>query len=406
MYLSRIPLRIPRDFSSSATTPSHKWLLRGGFMYQHSAGIYTFGPLLNRAFEKLKVLISNRLEEAGASNVLFPLLQPRELWQESGRWDQYIAGGTMYTTASRQEAVFALAPTAEEVALDYVKHMVSSPKQLPLMVFQHGHKFRDELRPRSGLLRGREFHMMDAYSFAVDADGLDRSYAAMREAYIAIFNLLGLEFQPVVASNGDMGGSASEEFMAFTDSGEDDVMIDADGNAFNKEVNPDSSKDYTVRKGLEIGHIFKLGARYSEAMAFLMDTPAGRKPVLMGCYGIGTSRLLAALVEQNHDDKGIIWPECVAPYAVTVLPLSKDGDILEMADRVRLLLAKNGGDALIDDRNLSAGVKFADADILGFPYQIILGKNAKDGDCEFVHRRTGKRDIISLERLADYYSQR
>lgn len=403
MRMSHLPLVTQRDFPSNATCASHRWLLRGGFMVQHAAGIYSLGPLLCRSLDKVKAIIDEHMTEAGASKVLFPAIHPKELWEQSGRWDGYVASGTMYTTKGRQESEFALAPTAEEIAVDFIRNTVKSSKSFPLTVFQHGHKFRDELRPRSGLLRGREFQMMDGYSFSNNKEETDAVYASIRKAYFDIFGQIELSCVPVSASNGDMGGSDSEEFMAFSDAGEDLIWIDDTGTAINDEMREKVTMTGNVRsfKGIEVGHIFKLGSKYSEAMN--LTGPQG--PLHMGCYGIGTSRVLAAIVEQHHDDRGICWPKSVAPYQVHVLQLTGGDDVDDYVQGLYGEFKKIGMDVLLDDRSVSAGVKFNDADILGMPYSLTIGKALRDGKVEIKNRKTGEKELVTQYEVASYFQR-
>jgi prolyl-tRNA synthetase len=539
MLASRLHLVTYRDDPSDAEVVSHKLMVRAGYIYKVGSGLYVYSPLLWRALQKARRIVQEELDRDGALEVQLPILQEKELWEKSGRWAVYEANRTMLKTVDRKGQVFGLAPTAEEVVTDYVRATARSYKQLPLCLYQIHTKFRDEIRPRFGLLRVKEFLMKDAYSFDVDAAGLDKSFEAMRVAYHRIFRRMGLEAFGVDADPGDIGGSGSMEFMLAAQAGEDAILIEeSSGYAANVEkassrcappegaseapramhvedtpnvrsceelhaffpsvpvqrmvktllfkathpdreelwaalirgdqevnevklknrtgglalrmltdeeihqhtgakqgfagpigiarefrvvadesvrgmrnllcgvnqsdkhaldVNPGrdfAEPDYAdfrlaregepgprageplkLRRGIEVGHIFKLGTKYSAAMeATFMDEGGREKPYVMGCYGIGVSRVVAAAVEQYADASGVVWPLPLAPFEVAVTSIGKEDELGAVAWGLYERLQAEGVDVMLDDRKLSPGAKLKDLELLGFPYSVIVGK--------------------------------
>ncbi|WP_457754874.1 proline--tRNA ligase [Thermovibrio ammonificans] len=549
MRFSRAFIPTKKESPADAEIPSHKLLVRAGFIRKVASGLYDILPLGARVIRKIEQVIRQEMERAGAQEVILPIMHPAELWQESGRWDVY--GKEMIKFKDRHERDYALGPTAEEMITDLVRKEVKSYKELPLNLYQIGRKFRDEIRPRFGLMRSREFIMKDAYSFHASDEDAEREYWNMFETYSRIFKRLGLEFKAVEADTGEIGGSFSHEFMVIADTGESklvycpecgyaastekaqqvrpEVPPNREGEfeaveevhtpgirrieevsrflsvpqerilkllvyvidgrpvalalrgdreveeaklkkAFNaKEVrlatdeeieeftgqpkgylspvglplpvyadysvipmvnfvagagradyhlkNVNWGRDFSVaefvdvtevrggepcpkcgaplveKRGIEVGHIFKLGTKYSEAMgATFVDEQGNEKPMVMGCYGIGVTRVMAAAVEQGHDENGIIWPVEIAPFEVIVIPVNvKKEEIVEAAERVYSELMEAGFDVLLDDRNARPGFKFKDADLIGIPYQVIVGKKASEGVVELKIRRSGER---------------
>jgi prolyl-tRNA synthetase len=545
MRWSQYFLNTLRETPADADVISQKLMMRAGMLRKVAAGIYTYLPLGLRSMQKLEAIVREELNRSGAVELLMPTIQPAELWMESKRWDYY--GRELLRVKDRHERDFVYAPTAEEVITDAVRDAVSSYRQLPLNLYQIQTKFRDEVRPRFGLMRGREFVMKDAYSFHATSESLDEVYEKMRVAYTAIFNRCALDHVAVDADTGNIGGSASHEFMVLAQSGEDAVVscpscryganvekatskffldepdpapmeelaplhtpgtqsIDDVGKFLNKptsdlvktlvfdtdlgcamvlvrgdrEVNvvkvknhlgaqwvemmPDTrfesetggvvgycgpvgtkSKrvladvslkgranwvvggnkrdthlgganpgrdfpepeygDFTtvfagdacprcgtaleIHRGIEVGHIFKLGTKYSEPMnCTYLDEGGQRQPMTMGCYGLGISRTVAAAIEQNHDDDGIIWPMPIAPFEVLITPLGKDDNVRAAADDVYAKLRAAGVDVFLDDRDERPGVKFKDADLIGFPLRIAVGaKSLANGQIEWSWRK-------------------
>lgn len=549
-----------REVPSDAEVRSHQLLLRAGFMRQNASGIYSFLPLGLKVLQKVEGIIREEMENAGAMEMLMPALQPAELWQESGRWYSY--GSELMRMNDRHSREFALGATHEEVITALVRDEVKSYKKLPLTLYQIQTKFRDEKRPRFGLLRGREFLMKDAYSFHSSRESLDEVYNKMYEAYSNVFRRCGLNFRAVIADAGAIGGKGTHEFMILSDIGEDTiaysdtsdyaaniemaevvatyeksseamkelekvatpnqksidevaaflqmgetsciksmvfqvddkfVLVLVRGNhevndvkvknlygasvvelaspedvqrlmnctfgslgpigvsdeleiiadhavaaivngscGANEEgyhyVNVNPGRDFTVSQyadlrfieegdpspdgqgiikfalGIEAGHIFKLGTRYSEAMnATYLDENGKTQPIIMGCYGIGVSRVVAAIAEQFNDENGLVWPSAVAPFHVHVIPVNVKTDIQrEKAEYIYQSLKKQGLDALLDDRPERAGVKFADSDLFGIPVRVTVGKKAEEGIVEVKVRATGESEEVHIEGLYEY----
>ncbi|GIO44605.1 proline--tRNA ligase [Paenibacillus apis] len=397
MLQSRLLQGTLREAPAEAETVSHQLLLRSGLVRQVAAGIYTFLPLGRKVLRKAEQIVREEMERSGAQEVLLPMMQPAELWQQSGRYGVY--GQELISLSDRHGREFALGPTHEEVITSLVAQEVSSYRRLPITLFQIGTKFRDERRPRYGLLRGREFVMKDAYSFDKDLDGLDRSYQTMYEAYHRIFTRCGLRFRAVEADPGAIGGEGgTHEFMALAEIGEDTIAacncctyganLELTGIAEGDRCPRCSEGTMQFFRGIELGHVFKLGTKYSEAMgAVFLDEKGVSRPVIMGCYGIGVSRLLSAVIEQHHDSDGIIWPLSLAPYQVHLIPVSvKDEQQMQLARDLYDRLRQAGADVLLDDRDERAGVKFKDSDLLGLPVRITIGKEAGQGMVEFSER--------------------
>jgi prolyl-tRNA synthetase len=560
--MSALFLRTLRDDPADAEVDSHRLLVRAGFIRRVSAGIYAWLPLGYRVLRKIEAIVRDEMDRAGAQETLLPILQPRELWQRSGRDAAY--GPLMFRVQDRKETWFNLSPTAEEVITTLVAQEYTSYRDLPVNLYQINWKYRDELRPRFGLLRSREFLMKDAYSFDLDQDGLRQSYKLMYDAYHHVFERCGLTFRPVEAQAGEMGGDVNHEFMAVAAVGEDDfvwcrtcdyaanveaarratpeperearvdaapmekvhtpdmpgiapvakffdvdasetlkcIAFDSDGEMGlalvpgDREVNefalaaalaprsvrlysdedfdkhpelprgyigpnhPDAAvvvadpsvsapiawitganevdhhvrncvlgRDFTVDvwaplvtivsgdlcprcgnplsvdRGIEVGHVFQLGTKYTETFdARYTDEQGEQHPMLMGCYGIGISRILAAVAEEFHDDSGLAWPPALAPYDVHLIALPGTGDdaaaVTTAADELYARLEARGSSVLLDDRDVRPGVKFADADLLGMPVQLIVGaKGLAKGIVERKVRATGERSEVPFEEV-------
>jgi prolyl-tRNA synthetase len=560
MRQSRTLIPTLREVPADAEAKSHQLLLRAGFIRQNTSGVYSYMPLANKVIHKIQSIVREEMEKINAVEMLMPALQQAETWQESGRW--YTYGPELMRLKDRHGREFALGATHEEVITSIVRDEVKSYKRLPLTLYQIQSKFRDEKRPRFGLLRGREFIMKDAYSFHSSAESLDETYNDMYQAYTNVFTRCGLNFRPVIADSGAMGGKDTHEFMALSDVGEDTIaysdqssyaaniemaevketdageqaemkelqevhtpsvktieevaaflgispsdciksmLMKADGrfvlvltrgdhevndvkvknllqaeiiefasaeevaeitgtepgfvgpvgldreieifadfavkamaNAaaganktdyhyqnvnisrdahnvtfadlrFIQEGDPSPDGKGTIRfaKGIEVGQVFKLGTRYSEAMdATYLDENGRAQPMLMGCYGIGISRTLSAIVEQHHDDKGLIWPLEVTPYDLHILALNMKNDAqVQLAEKLYEEFKANGYDVLFDDRAERAGVKFADSDLIGLPIRITVGKRADEGIVEVKIRKTGESFEIAADELFDF----
>ena len=548
MRWSRYPINTTKETPSEAEVVSHQLMLRAGLIRRLAAGIYTWTPFGLRSLRKVEQIIREEMDRAGALELLMPAVQPAELWQESGRWEQY--GPELLRLKDRHQRDFVIGPTHEEVITDLARRELKSYRQLPANFYQIQVKFRDEIRPRFGVMRGREFIMKDAYSFHLTQESLQQGYEAMRDAYVRMFERMGLGFRPVKADTGSIGGTASEEFQVLADSGEDAIAVSdgADQYAANLELAPalaptrarpaaaatlqkvatpgaktidalanflkipaartlkllmvDGAKGgvvallvrgdhelnaikaqklpgianplrmasreavlaatgcepgylgpiglrcpvyadhaalalsdfvcganeidqhYTgvnwgrdlpeptaadlrnvidgdpspggngtlrIRRGIEVGHIFQLGRKYSEALQATVLDEAGKPIVMyMGCYGIGVTRIVAAAIEQNHDAAGIIWPEPIAPFRVVLVPLNapKSPKVRELADQLYAELQAAGIDVLLDDRDARPGVKFADAELLGIPHRVVISdRGIEAGKLEYRHRR-------------------
>ncbi len=570
MKMSKLFVQTLREFPSDAEVISHKLLVRAGYIRKLSMGIYNYLPLMWRVIKKVENIIREEMDKAGAQELLMPFVQPKELWEESGRWGAY--GGELMRLKDRHGREMCLGPTHEEIITAIARDGLKSYKQLPVNLYQIQSKFRDERRPRFGLLRGREFIMKDAYSFDVDQEGLEKEYKNMWDAYTRIFKRCGLDTKAVQSDSGAIGGSVSHEFMVITDqdSGENDVfycdcdyaansnhavsklpaakivgdwneakiidtpnthsieelteflnipatvivktlvyivdkapvlaLIRADRtveetklmnavggtdiriatageieemmgvNGFDSEkgfIGPKGLKEYNgykikvvadetvkdmknfviginkkdvhgvgynwgvdvdlpqtvtdirlveagdicpecgkplkVTRGIEVGNIFQLGTKYSKPMnAVFLDQNGKTQPYVMGCYGIGVTRTAAAAVEAHHDDHGIIWPLAIAPYHVVVIPVStKDEQQMKVANDIYQTLIKHGVEAVLDDRDERAGVKFKDADLIGFPYRITVGKGIADGVVEFKARESEDLSNIKPEEACE-----
>jgi len=405
-----------REASSDAEAASHKLLLRAGYIRQLAAGVYTYLPLGLRVLRRMEAIIREEMERAGGQELLMPAMQPAELWHASGRYDVY--GPELIRLSDRHGREFALGPTHEEVITTLVKQEIGSYRKLPFTLYQIQTKFRDERRPRFGLLRGREFLMKDAYSFDADWEGLDRTYRGMYEAYIRIFERTGLNFRAVEADSGSIGGDGeTHEFMALADIGEDTIVscthcryaanieialqaIDGCEHELTGKRCPRCGQgSLRLGKGIELGHVFKLGTRYSQGLqAVYLDSSGTERPIVMGCYGIGISRMLAAAAEQHHDEAGIRWPLAIAPFRVHVIPVSMSDDAqATAATALYERLTAAGVEALLDDRDERPGIKFKDADLIGIPIRIVVGKTASDSIVGYKERVSGESEAIGVD---------
>jgi len=567
MRLSRYYIPTIKEDPADAEVMSHKLLLRAGMIRKLTSGIYNYLPLGLRSINKVARIVREEMDRAGAMEVAMPMVQPADLWVETGRWDYY--GKELLRVKDRHGRDYCLGPTHEEVITDLVRGEVSSYKQLPINLYQIQNKFRDEIRPRFGLMRGREFIMKDAYSFDKDEEGAEKSYWEMFEAYKAAFSRIGLRFKPVQADSGAIGGDFSHEFMVLADTGEDTIasckscefganlekakvklpegvchcdetdipeveevgtpdtrtvdevcayldiepkkliktlLLKVDGDEpvlalvrGDRELNeiklrnlvggneiemaddelvkdltgapvgfagpvtlsktvrtfadhelciatdwvtgankadthlrhvslgrdceiekfadlrvieetdpcPDCGNDIEFTKGIEVGHVFKLGTKYSEKMdASFLDENGKSKHMVMGCYGIGVSRIVASAIEQNHDDDGCIFPPSIAPFEVVIISLGgKDQAVADKAEELYTEIKKLGVDACYDDRKERPGVKFAEADLIGYPMQLVLGgKGLKNGIVEAKDRKSGEKSELPLEGFAEAFA--
>ena len=399
MKTSDFPVFTVKSDPSEAEVMSHKLMIKSGMIRKLSSGQYTWLPLGLKVIDKIQKIVRNELNKIGCREILMPLVQPNDLWKESGRWEKY--GPELLRFKDRNEREFCFGPTFEEVITDLLRQDLSSYKQLPINLFQISTKFRDEIRPRFGVMRSREFIMKDAYSFHASSECLDESYAKYMGAYKNIFNALMLDFTMVDADSGNIGGNESHEFHVIADTGEDYLLLDNSLNGMNIEIAKERYQEedlekiatktgMSLKRGIEVGHIFKLGTKYSKPMRLrYTDENSKINDVFMGCYGIGISRVVAAAIEQNYDDKGIIWPKSMSPFQVALIELDskKNNDIKNYADNIYKDLVSNGVEVIYDDRDLKLGNKLTDWELIGIPNMLIVGKKESDDKTLTLKRR-------------------
>ncbi len=401
--------------------PAQSILLQTGQLVQYGAGLFGYGtiPLLVR--RNIEQIIVNTLNKYGCTEVLLPTLQPDTIWKNSGRYDHYVNDGTMLITESNK-GTFCLAPTGEEAMLEFAREKLKSYKNLPVTFYQIGEKYRNEIRTRGYLLRGKAFPMLDAYSFDVDEESMANSYKNLRSAFIEIFEKIGLDVIPIVADNGAMGGKKSEEFMLISDQGEDKILYDEKTKiGLNTEIlEREDYKDYLKNeygiedisnfkeiRTMELAHIFQLGTRYSEMMnGKYIDSQGKEALYYMGCYGIGVSRTVAALYESCliKDPKwgacGFVLPESVAPFKVQIVPKMDNQEKVNLANKVYEELQNQNIKAIIDDREtVTIGAKMKDCKVLGTPYLIVIGDKQEGESLELENMKTGEKQILTLQEL-------
>lgn len=421
MYLSKYFLPLLKETPAEAQIVSHRLMLRAGMIHQQAAGIYTWLPLGLRVLDRVAAIVADELDRASCVRVLMPTLQPTELWKESGRYDAL--GKEMLRFNDRAERELLYSPTCEEMIIDNFRSYVRSYKSLPLNLYQINWKFRDEIRPRFGVMRGREFLMKDGYSFHSTVDDAKREYSKMYDTYHRIFARLGLTAIAVSADSGAIGGSLSHEFQVLAETGESQVYYDEkfdDIRAGKISMNGEEMRELyaaadelhipekcplpadklKTARGIEVGHIFLLGRKYTDAMNIDVDGADG-KPlrVEMATFGIGVSRLLGAIIEASHDENGIIWPESVAPFDVGIINLRVgDSACDEICHKLHDALSAGGKEVLYDDTDERAGAKFASMDLIGLPWQVVVGpKGAAKGVVELKNRKTGEKIELSLD---------
>jgi prolyl-tRNA synthetase len=429
MRLSEYFLPLLRENPSEAQIVSHRLMLRAGMIRQSSAGIYSWLPLGLRVLKKVEAIVREEQDRCGAQEILMPTIQPAELWRESGRYEDY--GKEMLRIRDRHDREMLYGPTNEEQVTEIVRAAIRSYRDLPKMLYHIQWKFRDEVRPRFGVMRGREFLMKDAYSFDLDAAAAKRSYNKMFVAYLRTFARMGLKAIPMRAETGPIGGDLSHEFIILAETGESAVYCDrqwlstdilaaevdyagdlepvfrrwtglyaATDEMHDPAACPLAPEELVTARGIEVGHVFYFGDKYSRPMGAVAALPDGKEAALeMGSYGVGVSRLVGALIEANHDDTGIIWPPSVAPFRVGLINLRPaDARCREAADDLYGKLRTAGIEVLYDDRDESPGAKFAAMDLIGLPEQIIIGpRGLAAGTVELKDRRTGERRDVPVE---------
>jgi prolyl-tRNA synthetase len=423
MFWSKIFIPTLKDSPQDAEVISHQLMLRAGMIRKVSSGIYTWLPLGLKVLRKIENIVREEMDQSGAQEVLMPMVHPKELWEETKRWEKM--GPELLRIKDRHDRDFCLGPTHEEVITDLVRNNVKSYKELPLNIYQIQTKFRDEIRPRYGVMRGREFLMKDSYSFNIDEASLQETYLLMRNTYKKILERIGLEYKIVKADSGAIGGDASEEFHVLAENGEDTIAIsDASEFAINTELllsegedistlegkpSPDGNGVIEIKKGIEVGHIFQLGKIYTELMKVNVLNQEGRAvDLFMGCYGIGVSRLVAAAIEQNNDGKGILWPESIAPYEVNIVAIgyTKEPKIADAANNLSEQLQSMGYEVIVDDRKDGYGTKMKDAELIGIPVNIIIGnKFVESGEVELKHRngQSSTNNITEITTIFEHF---
>ncbi len=440
MRLSQYFMPILRDDPKEAEIASHRLMLRAGMVRQEAAGSYSWLPMGFRVLKKIEQIVREEQNRAGALEVLMPTLQSADLWRKSGRYDAY--GKEMLRIKDRQDRDLIYGPTNEEMITDIFRSGVQSYKDVPRNLYHIQWKFRDEVRPRFGVMRGREFLMKDAYSFDISVEAGKHSYNKMFVSYLKTFARMGIKAVPMRADTGPIGGDASHEFLVLADTGESGVFFDGalhdldwstiDIDYDNVEAVANLVADYTSRyaatdekhdqaefekrvpeakrlsgRGIEVGHIFFFGDKYSLPMGCEVQGPDGKKVTLQsGSYGIGVSRLVGGIIEASHDKDGIIWPEAVAPFKVGLINIkSGDADADAAATKIYTDLQAKGIEVLYDDRNQPGGAKFAAMDLIGLPWQVIIGpRGLKEGIAEVKNRRTGARENVALDQITARFS--
>ena len=429
MRLTRFFMPTLKENPSEAQIVSHRLMLRAGMIKQQAAGIYSWLPMGHRVLKNIEQIVREEQDRTGAHEVLMPTIQPADLWRESGRYDDY--GLEMLRIRDRHERDMLFGPTNEEMITDIFRTFAKSYRDVPLNLYHIQWKFRDEVRPRFGIMRGREFLMKDAYSFDLDAEGAKRAYNKMFVAYLRTFERMGLKAIPMRADTGPIGGDLSHEFIILADTGESEVFCDKrwlDMDLSGRDVSYDDDLEpmfqeltgiyaatdemhdpaacpvpadqLETRRGIEVGHIFYFGDKYSKPLGAVVSTAEGEQiPVHMGSYGIGVSRLVGGIIEASHDENGIIWPESVAPFPVGLINLRTGDDECDAACAdLEAKLTAAGKEPLYDDRNERAGGKFADMDLIGLPWQLIVGpRGLKNGVVELKNRASGEREEISID---------
>ncbi len=420
MRLSQYFIPLLKEVPSEAQIVSHRLMLRAGLIRQLNAGIYNWLPLGLKVLRNVEKIIREEMDKVGCLEVLMPCIQPAELWQESGRYDAY--GKEMLRIKDRHEREMLYGPTNEEVITDIFRKNIKSYKELPKNLYQIQWKFRDEIRPRFGVMRGREFLMKDAYSFDIDFEGAKRSYDTMFETYIKIFKRMGLRVIPVQADSGAIGGNLSHEFQVIASTGESEVFYDAKleniinkdeiniealksmyaaaDEKHNQEICPIPLEQVKKTRGIEVGHVFYFGNKYTQPMNTYVTNNKGEQVLVeMGSYGIGVSRLVGAIIEASHDEDGIIWPESVAPFRVGIINLKvNDEKCKQVCDELYATMLKNNIEVLYDDRDENAGSKFATQDLIGTPLHIVVGpKGVAAGTVEMKVRGSKEKVEISKE---------
>lgn len=419
MKATQFLLSTRKEVPADADIISQQLMLRAGMISKTTSGIYTWLPLGQRVLNNVMHIIRDELNQFGAQEMLMPFIQPEGLWQESGRWDVY--GSELLKLQDRHQRSFCFGPTHEEVITQVARQYFKSYKQLPQTLYQIQTKFRDEIRPRFGVMRAREFLMKDAYSFHETIESMQNTYEQMFNVYRRIFDRLGLDYRSVEADPGEIGGNQSHEFHVIAQSGEDELIycpdsdfaanreLDIVKNASEGDPSPDGQGSLKVARGIEVGHVFQLGDKYSRAMdATIMNQQGQAVSLQMACYGIGVARVVAAAIEQNYDERGIIWSDQLAPFQIAIVPLQADRDsrVATESDRLYQRLTQQGYSVLLDDRAERPGVKFADMDLIGIPHRLVINPRLlQQNQVEYKQRCDTEPTPISEDDLIQHLNQ-
>ncbi|MBI2630634.1 prolyl-tRNA synthetase [Candidatus Nomurabacteria bacterium] len=409
MRQSKLFTKTRKEAPSDEVSKNAELLIRGGFIHKEMAGVYSYLPLGLKVLRKIENIVREEMNKAGGQEILMSAFQPKENWEKTGRWDGL---DVLYKVSDSQGREVALGPTHEEIVVPILKNYLTSYKDLPKALYQIQDKFRMELRPKSGILRGREFLMKDMYSFHASQEDFEKFYEQMEGVYKTLFERVGIgHITYLTFASGGTFSKYSHEFQTITSAGEDTIYVDeGSGIAINKEVMSDEvlsqlnmvKENLVERKAIEVGNIFDLKTKYSAPFDLSYTDDKGEKhPVVMGCYGIGLGRLMGTVVEALADDKGIAWPETIAPFKLHLLSLGEDAEVLKEAEKVYESLEEAGIEVLFDDRaGLSAGEKFSDADLLGMPYRaVVSARSMKEHGIELKKRIEDKGKIVTLEEL-------
>ena len=425
MKASSFHYKTLKEAPKDAELVSHKLMIRANMIKPLASGIYSWLPLGLKILNKVEEIIRNNMNAYGCLELLMPMVQPKSLWDETERSEQM--GPELLGFKDRNDRDFYLGPTHEEVITDIARQELQSHKDLPKTFYQIQTKFRDEIRPRFGVMRGREFLMKDAYSFDLDEDGMNKSYQAMKECYQKIFDEIGFEYKIVKADSGAIGGNMSEEFHVIADSGEDTLVFNEGDFSSNIELLDETLKQeieskietndlsdidsdlgkLSIKKGIEVGHIFELGNKYSQAMGLSVQHDNTQKVIEMGCYGIGVSRIVAAAIEQNHDADGIIFPKNISPFDCSLISINekKSKTVKDKSVEIYKYLKAKNIDVFYDDRDVTPGVKFSDANLMGNPYQIVISeKNLEKNVLEIINRKDQSKSEISGKDLLGLFN--
>ncbi len=407
MRYSNLFGKTTKDAPHDADSFNAKLLTQGGFIHQLMAGAYTYLPLGLRVLDKVKQIVREEMDAIGGQEINIPMLTPKKVWEDTGRWGIDV----LFKLEGAGGKELALAATAEDMVTPLVKEYVRSYKDFPVLLYQINDKFRNEPRAKSGLLRGREFSMKDLYSFHLTQEGFEEFYEKSKQAYLNVYRRCGLNALVVKASGGDFTKRFSHEFQVETEAGEDRVYIDKKtGEAFNREVVPESDWEntelYDIKKTIEVGNIFPLESRFSDAIDFTVTDAEGKPTkVIMGSYGIGPSRVMGSIVEVHHDEKGILWPKAVAPFHVSLITISgKDGSqrLEEIASDIHDDLEASGIEVLWDERDLRPGEKFADADLIGLPLRLVVSeKTLAEDSVEWKERHEAGARLVKISEIVE-----